>query len=77
MDSIALIFITIFIITVILVIVVLNLIQANKNKNFKKIIEKLEYEKNLIEGSPIVPELAKVEAYLTNGKLEIMYNDWK
>lgn len=77
MDSITLIFITLFIVAVILVIVVLNLIQMNKNKHIKKVLEKLEYEKNLIESSPVIPELAKIENFLKNGKLEIMYNDWK
>lgn len=77
MDSITLIFITLFIVAVILVIVVLNLIQMNKNKHIKKILENLEYEKNLIESSPVIPELAKIENFLKNGKLEIMYNDWK
>ena len=71
MDSITLIFITLFIVAVILVIVVLNLIQMNKNKHIKKILENLEYEKNLIESSPVIPELAKIETFLKNGKLEI------
>lgn len=77
MNEISLIIITIFIITVIVIIGVLNLIQNHKNKKLKNKIDRLEYEKNVIESAPITPELSKIEAFLKNEKLEIMYNDWK
>lgn len=77
MNEISLIIITIFIITVIVIIGVLNLIQNHKNKKIKNKIDRLEYEKNVIESAPITPELSKIEAFLKNEKLEIMYNDWK
>lgn len=69
--------VTLFFIAVILIVVVLNFIQNRRNKKLKKMIEKLEYEKNIIDGSPISPELSKIEAFLKNEKLERMYNDWK
>ncbi|MFA5604143.1 MAG: septation ring formation regulator EzrA [Bacilli bacterium] len=77
MDELTLIFITIFIILVVIIVIVLNAIQNYKNKKIKKQLEHLEYEKNIIDSAPINPELAKIEAFLKNEKLEIMYNDWK
>ena len=32
--------------------------------------------KNKIESTPIVPELAKVEAFLNNDKLKELYDEW-
>lgn len=69
--------VTLFIAAVVLIVVVLNFIQLHRNKRLKKRIEKLEYEKNIIDGSPIIPELSKIEAYLKNEKLEKLYNGWK
>lgn len=77
MNEISLLIISLFIVTVLFTVVVLNLIQNHKNKKLKKTIETLEYEKNVIESAPISPELSKIEAFLKNEKLEIMYNDWK
>lgn len=76
MDNIVLVMITIFIIGIILIIVVLNLIQSFKTKRIKKELENLEIEKNKLDSSPIIPELAKVESFLNNEKLEVMYNEW-
>ena len=77
MDGITLIIITLFIITVVLIISILNIIQSHKNKKIRKILQKLEVEKNVIDSTPITPELSKIESFLKNEKLEIMYNDWK
>ncbi len=77
MDGFTLIIITLFIITVMLIIGILNIIQNHKNKKIKKLLEKLEVEKNIIDSTPITPELSKIESFLKNEKLEIMYNDWK
>ena len=77
MEELTLISVTLFIITATLIVVVLNMLQKHKNKKIKQLLEKLEYEKNCIESTPIVPELSKIEAFLKNEKLEEMYNDWK
>jgi len=77
MDGLVLVLVTIFIVAFILIVLVLNLIQARKNRSLKKILENLDIEKNRIESTPIVPELAKIESYLKNEKLEVMYNEWK
>ena len=77
MDGLILVLVTIFIVAFILIVLVLNLIEAKKNRSLKKILENLDIEKNRIESTPIVPELAKIESYLKNEKLEVMYNEWK
>ena len=77
MDSMLLIIVTIFIVAIILIVTVLNIIQSRKNKKIKKHLDELEIEKNQIDSTPIIPELAKIEAFLKNEKLETMYNDWK
>lgn len=77
MEVATLIIITIILVAVILIVVTLNLMQSNKNKKYKKVIEKLNVEKNQIECAPIAPELAKIEAYLKTEKLEIMYSEWQ
>ena len=40
-------------------------------------LEDLEYKKNEVSSVPVGPELAKVESYLKNEKLEAMYNSWQ
>ncbi len=55
----------------------LFIMKKRKKKKYKKIIENLDYQKNRLDTSPVGPELAKVEEYLGNEKLEILYNNWK
>lgn len=76
MDNLTLIMIGLSLLCIITVIIVLNLIQTNKNKKIKKTLEQLEIEKNKLASSPIIPELAKVESFLNNEKLEVLYNEW-
>src|SRR5574344_941297 len=70
---------TVFICASITIIIVLNLIQSQKAKKYKKMIDKLEIEKNQLDSSPIAPELNKIEDFLSsnNKKLEVKYDDWK
>lgn len=77
MDNIALIIISLAIAAIILIVIVLNLLQSSKNKKMKKLINNLEVQKNVLDSTPIIPELAKVESYLKSEKMEVMYNDWK
>ncbi len=77
MDGIALTIITLFVVAIVLIVVVLNLLQSSKNKKMKKLINNLEVQKNVLDSTPIIPELAKVESYLKSEKMEVMYNDWK
>ena len=66
-----------FLVPATLVTVTLIILQIIRSKKLKKKIDELEYEKNVIDSTPITPELAKIEAFLKNDKIEIMYNDWK
>ena len=77
MDGIALLLVTLIIIAIVLIVVVLNLLQSSKNKQMKKLINNLEIQKNVLDSTPIIPELSKVESYLKSEKMEVMYNNWK
>ena len=57
-------------------ITMIIIIRSRKKRAMKRAITALEIEKNKIASSPIVPELAKVESFLNNEKLEVMYNEW-
>lgn len=69
--------ISIYVTAAITIIIVLNIMQSFKNKKIKKQLEQLEIEKNKIDSTPITPELSKIESYMKNDKLEVMYSGWK
>lgn len=77
MNNIVLVSLTIYVAAITIIVVILSFLQKSKNKKYKKRLEELEYEKNTIDGVPIMPELSKIESYLKNDKLETMYQDWK
>lgn len=77
MDGVALLLVTLIIIAIVLIVVILNLLQSSKNKQMKKLINNLEIQKNVLDSTPIIPELSKVESYLKSEKMEVMYNNWK
>lgn len=76
-DNLILLIFLIFIITVAAIIFVLNLIQNKRKKELKKILENLEYEKNVIDSAPINPELDKVASILKNEQLSLTFKEWK
>lgn len=61
---------TIIIVVIISIVCVICFIRSRKTKKIKKILSELEIEKNKINSSPVIPELAKVEAYLGNEKVK-------
>ena len=75
--NVALFLVSMYVIADILIIIVLNIMRNANNKKFKKRLEQLEIEKNKIDSAPITPELSKIESYLKNDKLEVMYSGWK
>lgn len=77
MDNVTLLFVTFFLLSVVIIISVLNIIQLRKNKKMKKILENLEIEKNVINSTPIIPELEKVEAFMKSGRMGVLYDEWK
>ena len=68
---------TMLIILICLTVIVVIFVKSRKTKSIKEALGKLEIEKNKIDSSPIIPELAKVENFLNNEKLKVMYNEWK
>lgn len=76
MEDITLICVTIMLIAMFSIVIVLYALRTAKNKKYKRRIRELDIEKNKIESTPIKPELSKIEAYLKNDKLNIMYNEW-
>lgn len=76
-NSITLIIILTLIVTIILIVCVLVAIQNIKNKKIKKVLEKLEIEKNIIDSLPINNELGKIESFLKNDKIDVLYKDWR
>ena len=77
MDSMTLYALIAFGVVFILMIVILITTRKNKKKKYKKMLENLEYQKNELLSAPVGPELAKVESFAKNEKLEVMYNDWQ
>lgn len=77
MTTITFIFVTGFILTLTIIVIVLYNIQNRKSKTYKKLLDKLEVEKNIIDSMPIIPELSKIETYAKSDKLDTMYNEWK
>lgn len=77
MDNFALIMITIFGVTAIFVVTIICIIRHFYNKKITSKIENLDIEKNTIASLPITPELAKIEAFLKNDKIEELYKNWQ
>ena len=77
MDKTLMLSIIIFGSTIFILLIILLIMKSSKKKKFKKLLEDLEYQKNEISSVPVGPELAKVESYLKNEKLEVMYNGWQ
>ena len=75
--NVALFLISMYVLAGVSIIVVLNVMQNFKNKKIKKELESLEIQKNQIDSTPITPELSKIESYLKNDKLELIYSGWK
>lgn len=68
---------TFFLIAVILVTVVLVLLSRHRYHIFRKEVEILDKEKNLIASTPVLSELAKVESIVKNDKMDEKYRNWQ
>ena len=77
MNSVILMIVTYALIAIIFCIVVLVIIKKKRSKKFRKTIEELDREKNIIESTPVLLELAKVETIIKNDKMEEKYNQWQ
>lgn len=65
-----------YIFTIVTIIVVLNLINKHEQKKYKKEINTLERDKNLIVGASILSELNKVGALINNDAMQKKYDNW-
>lgn len=63
--------------TLLIILIMVHIMKKNKKARYKKMIDNLDYQKNQLDTSPVGPELAKVESYINNDKLEVMYKNWK
>ena len=77
MENFTLIIFTIVAIAAILIVAVICIIRHFYNKRVTNKIEDLDIEKNTIASMPITPELAKIETFLKNDKIEELYNNWQ
>ena len=77
MESIILMIITYVVIAVALIIGVIVIINKKRTKDIKDTIENLDRERNIIESTPILLELSKVETIIKNDKMEEKYKQWQ
>ena len=77
MDGVILIIVTYALIAIILITITIVVIKKKRSGNFKRTIEQLDKEKNMIESTPILLELAKVETIIKNDKMEEKYKQWQ
>jgi septation ring formation regulator len=66
-----------YILAVILIVLILNLIQNFRNKEYKKVLDKLEVEKNVIDSTPISSEISKIKSFLKNDKYDSNLASWE
>ena len=69
--------ISLYISTAIITVVALNLIQNFQTSKYKKLLDKLEVEKNVIDSTPINSEISKIRTFLKNDKLEASLQEWE
>ncbi len=75
--NLTLIAVSIYIVAVIILVVVLNIIQNKRNQKYRKILDKLEFDKNVIDSTPISSEISKIKSFLKNDKLDASLNRWE
>lgn len=68
---------TICLVCIVIVVVCLLLVRKKEKKKFVSFAEDLEYNKNLITGTPVLLELSKIEPLIKNEVMEQKYNNWQ
>ena len=76
-NTIKLLCLTYVILAVSVIIVAYIIIKNHNKKKYRKILDILEREKNLIINANILSELSKVENMINSKEIENQYNDWK
>lgn len=77
MENIILMIVTYVVIAIILIVATIIILKKKREKNFKNTIENLDRERNIIESTPILLELSKVETIIKNDKMEEKYKQWQ
>lgn len=75
--SFTLIAISLYILAIILIVVALNVIQNLRKIKYKKVLDNLEVEKNIIDSAPINLEISKIKSFLKNDKLDASLHEWE
>lgn len=60
-----------------LILIMIHSVSKKKKKQYKRMIDNLDYQKNELDTSPVGPELAKAQNYINNEKLEVLYKNWQ
>ena len=66
-----------YVFTIIIIVIVLVVLNRLNKKKYRKQIDELEREKNLIISASILSELNKVESLVNNDELREQYNQWQ
>lgn len=64
------------IVMIIIMFVSLHFIRKATKNSYRKKIDNLEIEKNMVASTPVLLELSKVEPIIKNDKMEEKYNNW-
>lgn len=76
LDNVLLMIVLIFVIALILFLTTYLIIKRSKTSKIKKEIEKLDIERNLLVGVPILTELSKVKDLVKTDNLKEKLNEW-
>ena len=76
-ETFILIAIAVYLVSIVIIIGVLNLLNRNTYKKYKKEINNLERDKNMVISASILTELNKVEALANNEELKEKYKLWQ
>ncbi len=77
MNDLILLIATHYILAVLLIVVVLNFLAFLKKQSYKKEIQNLDKEKNIIIDPALMTELSKVESLAKNDKMKIKFKTWQ
>ena len=72
-----LLYVTIYVVVISILVGIFLFKNYRKKVAFKKRLNELEKEKNLIISAPILSELGKVESLVKDNKLKYKYDDWQ
>lgn len=66
-----------YVVTIGLIIFVLNLMQNKEKKSYRKVLQELEKNKNLLVSAALIAELKKVEPLVSNTAMKPTFLEWQ